>query len=107
MKAYIFIISIILVLFIITGQSGCEIKKECQLSLCDCRCHEKGQTPEELEGKLCGINCLGEYGITGCEYADGSCRETYEIELQNESNTSYETSGLSASAAKSGCGCGS
>ncbi|MBN2251705.1 MAG: hypothetical protein JW724_06500 [Candidatus Altiarchaeota archaeon] len=58
--------------------------KECSLSLCDCKCHPKGQTPEELEGRLCGINCPGEYGVTGCEYVDGKCTEKYITEEESK-----------------------
>lgn len=75
--AIIFVIFLAIALFIISGQSGCGQKKECRLSLCDCKCHPAGQTPEELTGKLCGINCLGEFNVTGCEYADGICREIH------------------------------
>jgi len=52
--------------------------KECVLSLCDCKCHIKGTTTEEKTGALCGINCLGEYGVSGCEFKDNVCREVYE-----------------------------
>ena len=45
----------------------CETDEDCSLSLCDCNCHVSGQTPEELEGKLCGINCREQYGALGCE----------------------------------------
>ncbi len=48
-------------------------EKECRLSLCDCTCYEKGQTPEELTGGLCGINCGVEYGVVGCELMNGKC----------------------------------
>jgi len=48
---------------------------ECTLSLCDCKCHPKGTTIEETTGRLCGINCKGEYGVEGCELRDGSCAE--------------------------------
>ena len=67
--------------------SGCVEKpvvKECSLSLCDCKCYLKGETPEELTGKLCGINCLGEYGVTGCEFKDGKCIEIYAKENESE-----------------------
>ena len=46
---------------------------ECVLSLCDCKCYPKGSTPEELTGKLCGINCLRYHGISGCGNAQGVC----------------------------------
>jgi len=63
--------------------SGCVQKpseKECTLSLCDCKCHAPDQTPEQLGGKICGINCLGEQGVTGCEHKDGKCIEKYLTE---------------------------
>jgi hypothetical protein len=47
----------------------------CTLSLCDCKCHPKGTTIEETTGRLCGINCAGEYNVIGCEVRDGSCVE--------------------------------
>lgn len=50
---------------------------ECKLSLCDCRCHPKGATLEETEGVLCGINCLGEYGVSDCTLYNGSCTEVH------------------------------
>jgi len=52
----------------------------CALSLCDCKCYPAGETPEKLKGKICGINCLGEHGLTGCEYKDSTCVETYLTE---------------------------
>ena len=48
---------------------------ECQLSLCDCKCYPKGQTPEEKTGRFCGINCLGVYGISGCRVENNTCTE--------------------------------
>jgi len=50
---------------------------ECQLSLCDCACYPAGRTPEELEGKVCGINCLSMYGISGCGVENGTCVVLY------------------------------
>lgn len=47
---------------------------ECELSLCDCKCYPKGQTPEELTVKLCGINCYGLYNISGCILEEGQCK---------------------------------
>lgn len=58
----------------------------CSLSLCDCKCYLKGETPEEKTGRLCGINCMGEYGITGCEYKDGSCEEIFLEEKKCETD---------------------
>jgi len=60
--------------------AGCTTKtpvKECSLSLCDCKCYPKGETPEEKDGRLCGINCLGEKGVAGCEYQEGKCVEIF------------------------------
>jgi putative hemolysin len=50
---------------------------ECVLSLCDCKCHINGTTIEQTTGRLCGINCLGEFNVSGCEYKEGSCKEIY------------------------------
>ena len=50
---------------------------ECSLSLCDCKCYLKGETPEELENKLCGVNCLEEYNVGGCKYVAGKCIPVY------------------------------
>ena len=63
--------------------SGCAQKTpvdKCALSLCDCSCYPTGKTPEALEGKVCGINCLGEKGIFGCEYANNQCTKKYVTE---------------------------
>jgi putative hemolysin len=49
----------------------------CSLSLCDCKCHPTGQTPEELTGRLCGINCQKEFNVSGCQYRGGACAELY------------------------------
>jgi len=45
----------------------------CSLSLCDCKCYPTGETREETEGVMCGINCLGEHGVSGCEFVNGVC----------------------------------
>ncbi|MFC1697897.1 Kazal-type serine protease inhibitor domain-containing protein [Nanoarchaeota archaeon] len=45
---------------------------DCQLSLCDCECHPAGEVSTEA---LCGINCFGEFGVTGCEVVDNECSE--------------------------------
>lgn len=55
--------------FVETGE------EDCVLSLCDCKCYPKGETREEKEGVLCGINCVGIYGVGGCEVVDGKCKE--------------------------------
>ena len=52
--------------------------KECVLSLCDCKCHPAGQTPEDLGGGLCGINCRGEFNVSGCAEENGACITVYE-----------------------------
>ncbi|RLI93229.1 MAG: hypothetical protein DRO89_00590 [Candidatus Altiarchaeales archaeon] len=51
---------------------------ECSLSLCDCKCYPKGETPEEKTGRICGINCLDEFNVSGCEYRNGRCVEIYK-----------------------------
>ncbi|MEA3254419.1 MAG: hypothetical protein U9Q22_01125 [Candidatus Altiarchaeota archaeon] len=64
-------------IFLISGCVEKPVVKECSLSLCDCKCYLKGEAPEESSKKLCGINCLDEYGVTGCEYREGDCVEIY------------------------------
>ncbi|PIR02408.1 MAG: hypothetical protein CO031_01335 [Candidatus Nealsonbacteria bacterium CG_4_9_14_0_2_um_filter_37_38] len=44
-----------------------EVITDCVLSLCDCKCHPEGKTPEKLRGVLCGVNCEGIYGIEDCK----------------------------------------
>lgn len=61
---------------------------ECSLSLCDCKCYPKGQTPEEKTGVLCGINCLGEYGVKGCEYKNGQCTPVYVQTCEDDEDCS-------------------
>jgi hypothetical protein len=51
----------------------CYTDNECVLSLCDCKCYPKGQTPEEQEVVFCGINCLAEKGVSGCTCSEGVC----------------------------------
>ncbi len=51
---------------------------DCSLSLCDCKCYPKGETPEEETDKICGINCLTEFNVSGCEYKRGECVEVHE-----------------------------
>ena len=73
-EAYISIVLCIAILFL----CGCAQKTtECALSLCDCKCHPVGQTPEETHGGMCGINCMGIYNITGCEAIGDRCVERY------------------------------
>ena len=57
-------------------KTGAESIK-CALSLCGCKCYPEGQTPEEVNGTLCGINCLGEFNVTGCKVVDNACKEVY------------------------------
>lgn len=75
---YIFLVMVLLIL--VSGCIGqeCAVSEDCQLSLCDCKCHLFGETPEEKTGVLCGINCLGEYGVSGCECISGKCTEVIE-----------------------------
>ena len=47
---------------------------DCEMSLCDCKCHPVGQTPEALNGTLCGINCLGEFNVTRCKKVNDTCQ---------------------------------
>jgi plastocyanin len=54
--------------------------------LCGCKCYPEGQTPEELNGTLCGINCLGEFNVTGCKVVDNACKEVYVGENNSETN---------------------
>ena len=74
MKKLLFIELIIIFLL-----SGCIQKttEKCSLSLCDCKCYSKGETPEEKTGRICGINCLAEYGINGCELKNNQCVEIH------------------------------
>jgi len=64
-------------------EGECQVT-ECEMSMCDCQCYPKGQTPEELDGRLCGINCLGEYNATGCEVVNNTCQVVYATD--NETN---------------------
>ena len=72
---------IIIALLILTGvllvttpqEDYCLTDEDCALSLCDCKCYIVGHTPEALEGKVCGINCLGEFGISGCRCLHNKC----------------------------------
>jgi plastocyanin len=57
----------------------------CSLSLCDCKCHPEGQTPEETNDVLCGINCLGLYNVSGCKAVGSACKEAYANESAEES----------------------
>ena len=51
----------------------CETAEDCRMSLCDCECHPEGKTPEELQGIVCGKNCLSWYNVTGCDCVTGTC----------------------------------
>jgi plastocyanin len=59
---------------------------QCQMSMCDCKCYPAGETPEELEDKLCGINCLGEFEVSGCQFEGGACKEVKVGEEQGGEN---------------------
>ena len=75
MKTGILVAIFVAAIFLV---SGCAQKtSECRLSLCDCKCHA-GEISED-SGMLCGINCLGEFGVSGC---DSDCKETYDRETQ-------------------------
>ena len=69
---------------------------QCKLSLCDCKCYPEGQTPEELNGTLCGINCLGEFNVDACTSIDNTCYgitnlpTTGEVETNETGNESGE-----------------
>lgn len=61
----------------------CEQDDDCELSLCDCKCYRKRQTPEVLENKFCEINCLDLHNISGCECKDHKCERVTPLpELQ-------------------------
>ena len=64
--------------------SGCVQKQtaneSCRMSLCDCKCHT-GEIQED-KGLLCGINCLGEFGVSSCKIQNGNCTEIYDRESQ-------------------------
>ena len=52
---------------------------ECHMSLCDCTCYPAGMTPEEQDGRLCGINCYGLFNISGCSLVDDACVVEYVV----------------------------
>jgi hypothetical protein len=56
------------------GTSECLFGDDCKLSLCDCKCHQTGKTPEEIDKIFCGINCKEMYGISGCTCSIGKCK---------------------------------
>jgi len=64
---------------------------ECVMSLCDCKCHPKGTTVEETTGRLCGINCLAEYGVSDCAITDGRCTE---ITAVTQATTTTQPTGI-------------
>ena len=47
----------------------CQSDSDCVLDLCDCEC----KPSEEVSDALCGINCLGEYGVSECRCLGGQC----------------------------------
>jgi len=59
----------------------------CRLSLCDCQCYPEGQTPEELNGTLCGINCLGEFNVSGCKAIGSACGELVSGQVDNSTGS--------------------
>lgn len=66
------------IFFVVTAEtraSGCLSNSDCEFSLCDCKCHKAGETPEEQKGIFCGINCKDTYGVSGCECSYGECVE--------------------------------
>ncbi len=65
----------LLYLFLQLGYKECKQNNECELSLCDCKCYQIGQTPELLEDKICEINCQEKYKISGCECRNNKCSE--------------------------------
>ncbi|MCD6547194.1 MAG: hypothetical protein J7K22_01420 [Nanoarchaeota archaeon] len=56
----------------------CVSNLSCELSYCDCKCYPKGQTPEKLQGIVCGKNCEDWYNVTGCACINYSCVEVYK-----------------------------
>ena len=56
----------------------CVSNLSCELSYCDCKCYPKGQTPEELQGIVCGKNCEDWYNVIGCACINYSCVEVYK-----------------------------
>ncbi|MBN2014599.1 MAG: DUF333 domain-containing protein [Candidatus Altiarchaeota archaeon] len=67
----------------------------CYLSLCDCKCYLKGEAPEEKTGRICGINCLQQYNVSGCEYRNGRCVEVYEEPPECSNDSDCGTGGCS------------
>lgn len=45
---------------------------ECVQSLCDCGCYVSGLEPES-SGLMCGINCLENSNVIGCEVKENGC----------------------------------
>ena len=56
-------------------QNFCISDRNCVLSLCDCECHNPGQTPEELRDIVCGKNCAAWYNVSGCKCSFFECVE--------------------------------
>lgn len=80
----LFLIVIVIILAIViyvkpTNVKLCLKDEHCQLSLCDCKCHTNGFTPERLshfpEISVCGVNCFGIYNVTGCKCVNYRCVE--------------------------------
>ncbi len=59
------------------GEKARELEElgSCELSLCNCKCYLKGSTPELVEERVCGTNCLEELNIAGCELVGDVCVE--------------------------------
>ncbi len=78
-KTFLFLILIIIVTIIsltffniipvslIPIEDFCISSRNCELSLCDCDCHQPGQTPEDKRGIVCGKNCEAWFNVSGCE----------------------------------------
>ena len=77
---FLVVISFLLIVLVsgcVQNNQSSQTDEKCQLSLCDCKCHPAGQTPEEVKGVLCGINCMDLYNISGCELVNGQCQVKY------------------------------
>ncbi len=60
---------------IVPIENFCISDNDCVLSLCDCRCHNPGQTPEEIRNIVCGKNCAAWYNVSGCKCSSFECVE--------------------------------
>jgi len=73
---------VVIVMFLIYGYNYIKQSKdiqesslECSLSRCDCKCYPLGQTPEEKDNVLCGINCESIYNVSSCSILNNTCIE--------------------------------